>query len=179
MDRIDAKPLDAERLDRLFRLYNARLVRYARTQTRDADAAQDVAAETWLKAGLSLHNLRAADDEAFGWLRTIAQHTASDYYSGYERPQDWTDAVTSRALPAADSAEDVALAEPSAPADHDVELAAALDALPERERLVVRLRMQGLTWEAIGQSYGRTCGTAHRRYSRALQILRAQPALAG
>ncbi|MFD4570509.1 RNA polymerase sigma factor [Streptomyces sp. NPDC058467] len=183
MDRIETKPLSAAsaaRLDRLFRLYGTRLLAYARTQTRDADAAQDVAAETWIRAGRGLHNLRNDDDGAFAWLRVIAQHAATSYYSGYERPEDWTDAVASRALPAAASAEDVALAEPSAPADVDPELVAALDALPEQDRTVVCLRSEGLTWEAVGQSYGRTCGTAYRRYHRVLQTLRADlPALAG
>lgn len=186
MDRIETQPLDAaatERLERLFRLYSTRLLAYARTQTRDADAAQDVAVETWTRAGRGLHRFDGTDEKAFAWLRVIAQHAAADYYNTYERPEDWTDAVSSRALPASASAEDVALADPAAPADVAPELAAALaaalDALPELDRQVVRLRMEGLTWEAIGQSYGRTCGAAYRRYHRVLENLRATLALAG
>jgi len=182
MDRIDVQPLSAasaDRLDRLFRLYSSRVLAYAQTQTRDADAAQDVAAETWTRAGERLHLLQADDDNAFGWLRVIAQYAAVDHYNCYERPEDWTDALTSRDLPATASAEDVALADQDAPADVDPELVAAFDALPERDRTVVQLRMEGLSWEAIGQSYGRTCGAAHRRYHRVLQNLRATSALAG
>lgn len=182
MDRIETQPLSAasaERLDTLFRLYSTRILAYARTQTRDADAAQDVAAETWTRAGQRLHLLKADDDNALGWLRVIAQYAAVDHYSRYERPEDWTDAVVSRDLPAAASAEDVALADQDAPADVDPELVAAFNALPERDRAVVQLRMEGLTWEAIGQSYGRTCGAAHQRYHRVIQTLRATLALAG
>ncbi|MER7659807.1 RNA polymerase sigma factor [Streptomyces albidoflavus] len=182
MDRIDVQPLtaaSADRLDRLFRRYSARVLGYVRTQTRDNEAAQDVAAETWLRAGKRLHLLEAPDQAAFPWLRVIAQYAAIDHYRGYERPEDWTDAVASRALPAAASAEDAALPEPPAPATVDPELVAALAALPEQDRTVVRLRMEGMTYDEIGRTYGRSVGAAYWRYRRALRTLAAVPALAG
>ncbi|QLJ06682.1 sigma-70 family RNA polymerase sigma factor (plasmid) [Streptomyces sp. NEAU-sy36] len=175
MDRID-QPLSAAlaaRLDRLFRLYSTRLLSYTRTLTRDADAAQDVAAEAWTRAARSLPTFEGTDYAAYIWLRTIARNAAADYYTRYERPEDWTEEISSRVLPAAASAEDVALAEPPAPATEVAELLAALDALPEQDRSVVRLRMQGETWEAIGRSYGRTCGAACSRYQRVLSALRS------
>lgn len=184
-DRIDAQPLNealAERLDGLFRRYSGRLLGYARTQTRDAEAAQDVAVETWLRAGKRLHLLEAPDEGAFPWLRTIAQYAAVEYYRGYERPEDWTDAVSSRTLPAAASAEDVALTDSriDSLSDSNPELTAALDALPELDREVIRLRIEeGLSWDGIGQSYGRTCGAAHQRYHRVIRDLRATLALTG
>ncbi|MFF8996189.1 RNA polymerase sigma factor [Streptomyces sp. NPDC014983] len=174
MDRIDVQSSGAlaDRLDRLFRLYSPRLLAYARTLTRDAEAAQDIAAEAWARAVRSLPGFEGTDYAAYIWLRTIARHAAADYYNAYERPEDWTEEVSSRALPAAASAEDVALAEPPAPAAESAELLAALDALPEQDRLLVRLRLEGETWESIGRSYGRTCGAACSRYQRILSALR-------
>lgn len=108
-DRIEID--QAERLDRLFRRYHSRLLAFAATQTRDAATAEDIASETWLRAAVSLPQLRADDDSAYSWLRSITRRAAVDHYrlrSASETPRDWTDAETS--LPAARSAEDVALA---------------------------------------------------------------------
>ncbi|MFE9341329.1 RNA polymerase sigma factor [Streptomyces sp. NPDC007063] len=172
-DRTTLTPEARQRLDRLYRLYGTRVLAFARTRTREAEAAQDVAMETWIKAGLGLHRLRAADAEAFGWLCTIVRHVAVDYYHRYETPRDWSEPVSSRALPADPSAEDVALEEESAPADSPL-LEPLLATLPERDRTVVRLRLEGLTYGAIGSHVDRSEGAAYWRYHRAVRTLRAR-----
>ncbi|MFD9226115.1 RNA polymerase sigma factor [Streptomyces sp. NPDC060064] len=92
MDRIDVRSTKpqavrlsaeaADRLDRLFRLYNIRLLGFASTRVRNRDiaAAEDIVSETWLRAAVSLSQLKAADAQAYGWLCAIAFRAAVDYY---------------------------------------------------------------------------------------------------
>ncbi|MFF5639778.1 RNA polymerase sigma factor [Streptomyces sp. NPDC012825] len=169
MDRIDVQPLtaaSADRLDRLFRLYNTRLLGFAATRTRDAAAAEDVTSETWLRAALALGQLKADDAHAYGWLRSIAVRAAIDYYRprrANERPEDWTDAMASRALPTAP------------PADTD---ALVYEGLTECQAAVWRLKAQGLSDRRIARRLGRSETAVWKRKHAGARRLRAY-ALAG
>ncbi|WP_097922974.1 RNA polymerase sigma factor [Streptomyces sp. wa1063] len=169
MDRIDAQPLtaaSADRLDRLFRLYNRRLVAFAVTRTRDHATAEDVVSETWLRAALSLHQLQADDDRAYGWLRSIAFRAAVDQYRprrASEQPRDWTDALASFSLPAAP------------PADAD---ALAFAALTPRQAAVWKLKSQGLSDRRIALRLGRSETAIWKRKHAGARRLRSSMALA-
>ncbi|MFF2902841.1 RNA polymerase sigma factor [Streptomyces sp. NPDC057966] len=146
-DRIDAPKLSAdsaERLDRLFRLYNQRLVAFAVTRTRDYATAEDVVSETWIRAALSLHQLQSDDDRAYGWLRSITVRAAVDHYRlrrASEQPRDWADATASFSLPVAP------------PADAD---ALAFAALTPHQAAVWKLKAQGLSDRRIALRLGRS-----------------------
>lgn len=179
MDRIDPQPLSAasaERLDKLFRLYNRRVVALARTLANHADDADDIAADTWLVAARWIETLQADDDQAMGWLATLTRHAVRDFYKprrNREQPRDWSDTVSSFALPAAPAAEDVALAEPMP--ELPEHLAALVDSLPENYRTVVLLRCEGVPHSAINDHIGRRAASSSRLVT-ALRTLR--PALA-
>ncbi|MFI6771143.1 RNA polymerase sigma factor [Streptomyces sp. NPDC050355] len=172
MDRIDARPAhaqsgplsarSAERLDRLFRLYHQRLISFAATRTRDFATAEDVVSETWLRAAVSLPQLRAADDDAYGWLRAIAARAAVDHYrpkSTAELPIDWASAVHARVLlPAA----------PAADAD-----ALCLSDLSAAQCTAMKLAAQGLTHRAIASRMGRSAGAVASRLRLGARKLRA------
>ncbi|MGP3691784.1 RNA polymerase sigma factor [Streptomyces sp. IBSNAI002] len=149
----------ADRLDRLFRLHNARLVAFATTRTRDYATAEDVVSECWVRAALSLHQLQADDDRAYGWLRSITVRAAIDHYrrkSASERVTDFGDVVAVRLVPAAP------------PADADLYTLAELTA-PEAR--VLKLASQGLSQSAIGARMGRHKGTVSRQlYSGARRL---------
>ncbi|MGW3715498.1 hypothetical protein ACWDN6_35825, partial [Streptomyces albogriseolus] len=118
--------------------------------------------------------LKADDDHAMGWLATLTRHAVRDFYKprrNREQPRDWSDTVSSFALPTAPAAEDVALAElmPELP-EH---LAALVDSLSETEQAVVRLRCEGLTHRAIIAHTGNS--NVFRRLRSAFDTLR--PAL--
>ncbi|MGF0168643.1 RNA polymerase sigma factor [Streptomyces koyangensis] len=172
MDRIDAQPLtaaSADRLDRLFRLYNARLLGFAATRTRDYATAEDVVSETWLRAAVSLSQLRADDAHAYGWLRSIAFRAAVDQYrprSASEKPEDWTDALASRALPAVPAAEAVT----------DV---FALDVLSVPQCAAVKLAAQGLSNTRIARQLGKSRQAVQQNLASSARRLRASVALAG
>ncbi|MEU8672961.1 RNA polymerase sigma factor [Streptomyces anulatus] len=160
-------PEAADRLDRLFRLHNTRLLGFAVSRTRDHAAAEDVVSETWLRAALSLHQLRADDNRAYGWLRSIAFRAAVDRYrprSASETPEDWSDVLTSRALPPAPAAEDDAL---------------AYEDLTDCQAIVFKLKAQGLSDLRIAQRIGRSETAVRKRKHAGARRLRASLALAG
>ncbi|WP_168724485.1 sigma-70 family RNA polymerase sigma factor [Streptomyces sp. A1547] len=155
------------RLDRLFRLYNQRLVGFATTRTRDFATAEDVVMEAWLRAAAALPQLQADDDRAYGWLRAITVRAAIDHYRlrrSSEEPRDWADATASFPLPA------------EAPADADL---LALAELTVPEARVFKLAAQGLSQSAIGARLGRHKGTVSRQLYSGARRLRASLALAG
>ncbi|MEU2358850.1 sigma-70 family RNA polymerase sigma factor [Streptomyces misionensis] len=160
----------AARLDRLFRLYSGKVTALARQLADRAVDADDIAANAWLVAARWIDTLQADDEQAMGWLVTITRHAVRDFYKPrrtQEVPRDWADAVSAFALPVAPAAEDVALAD-AAPELPEY-LAALVDRLPESQRIVVRLRADGLTWPAIDSRLGtQTWG----RWQRALASLR-------
>lgn len=178
MDRIDARPASPQvtrlsadtsaRLDSLFRLYNQRLVAFATTRTRDYATAEDVVSEAWLRAAASLHQLRADDSRAYGWLRAITVRAAIDHYRprrADEQPADWTDTVTAHALPAS-------------PAPDVVSPIEVLDALSPVQAGVLKLASQGLSHTRIAVRLGRTRQAVDQVMARNARNLRAL-ALAG
>ncbi|MGW1379552.1 RNA polymerase sigma factor [Streptomyces sp. NPDC002446] len=168
MDRIDVQPLSAasaERLDRLFRLYNARLLGFAATRVRNRDiaAAEDITSETWLRAAVSLPQLLADDTHAYGWLRAIAVRAAVDHYRprrASEEPRDWTDAMASRSLPAAPAADVVT----------DV---FALEALSVPQCAAVKLAAQGLSNGRIARQLGKSRQAVQQNLASSARRLRA------
>ncbi|MEV0344101.1 RNA polymerase sigma factor [Nocardia sp. NPDC050713] len=161
-------PLTGEacaRLDALFRLHHARLVAFAATRTRDLATAEDVVSEAWLRAAASLHQLRADDERAYGWLRAIVVRAAVDHYRprrADERPADFTDAATAQALPV------------SAPADESEGLALAL--LTAAQAVVIKLKAQGLSDLRIAHRIGRSETAVRKRKHAGARRLRLQMA---
>lgn len=168
-------PEVAERLERLYRRYRGLVLAVARAHTRDADAADDVASESWVRVAVSLPRLRADDDHAAGWLSTVTVHAAARYYRprrAAEMPTDWTDPVQGTRLPAAPAAESLALAdpEPAPPAA----LRSALDCLPGIERRAVQLRADGLTFWAMAERCGTGRWAVTSAYRRGAGALRSR-----
>ncbi|WP_329449422.1 sigma-70 family RNA polymerase sigma factor (plasmid) [Streptomyces sp. NBC_01426] len=180
-NRTDALPLTADtaaRLDRLFRLYNQRLVRLARNLTNDPATAEDVVMDAWVRAGRSLHQLVSPDAEAFAWLAVLTRHAVADFYKvgrNREIPRDWADAVASFPLPAAPAAEDIVLAEPEP--ELSERLAAAVATLPEQDQAVLLLRADGMPYAAVAGHVGRGDSYVYAHFHRAVGQLRL--ALAG
>ena len=69
---------DDEALAELYTLYRSRVYRFALKLLRDADQAEDVAQETFLRAGAAIHTLNRAHS-LISWLLTIARNEAYGY----------------------------------------------------------------------------------------------------
>ncbi|MGR3939426.1 RNA polymerase sigma factor [Streptomyces sp. BRA346] len=172
MDRIDVQPLSAasaERLDRLFRLYSGRVLAFALTQAKRPEDAHDIAGETWCRVVADIHQLRADDAHAFGWLRTITFRAAVHHYRpkrASEQPKDWSDAVAVRELPAAP------------PADVDLY---ALAELTATQAAAVKLAAQGVSQRAIARRLGRkqqhVCTSIHAGARRLRAVSETKPSL--
>jgi RNA polymerase sigma-70 factor, ECF subfamily len=147
----------------LFREHGPAIYRFALLMARDRADAEDVVQETFLKllthleAGGDRRNLR-------GWLFTVAAHGCRDRARGRLRWLPWT-------------AANEPMVAPSPLRDEDGRVRAAregLQQLPSRDRLLLTLRAQGLSYREIavaarirGSSVGRLLARAVDRWERA------------
>jgi RNA polymerase sigma-70 factor (ECF subfamily) len=128
----------------LYRQYLPRILNYIRLRVDGEDLAQDLTAEVFERAISRQHTLRRR--EAFGgWLFTIARNTVAGHYRS-RRPAVSLEQAVGQPSP-----------NPTPPeaAIHREELArlrAALEALPEREQEIIRLKfLGGLGNQEIGK----------------------------
>ena len=124
----------------LFDEHATGLYRFTLTMLRDMDAAQDVVQETFLK--LIAHIDRGgALPNARGWLFTVAAHGCRDRQRGLSRWLSWIAERDVRPAREAPDAQDGADA-----------VRAAIRTLPSRDRLLIALRAQGLSYREIADA---------------------------
>jgi RNA polymerase sigma-70 factor (ECF subfamily) len=148
-----------------FEAHGAAVYRFAVVLVRNHQDAEDVVQETFLKL---LNHLDAGGDTSNlrGWLFTVAAHAARDRQRRRARWVPW--------LPA----HDTQVAAPVLP-DEDGRLKSARDALqrlPGRDRVLLALRAQGLSYRDIASaarirpaSVGRLLARAVDRWEAALR----------
>ena len=141
----------------LFEAHGAAVYRFAAVLVRHHQDAEDVVQETFLKllrhlqSGGELTNVR-------GWIFTVAAHAARDRQRGRVRWMPWLPVHDTR-VPA-----------PVLP-DEDGRLKAAretLRRLPERDRLLLVLRAQGLSYLEIAAATGIRSTSVGRLLARAV-----------
>ncbi|HEX5109520.1 MAG TPA: sigma-70 family RNA polymerase sigma factor [Vicinamibacterales bacterium] len=146
---------------RLFGEHGTALYRFARATLRDASEAEDVVQETFLKL---LQHLRHGGDRSNlkSWLFTVAANACRTRARWRLRWIPWESGTDRRSVEPADE-------------DPDRRKAwLALRALPARDRLLLALRAQGLSYREIAeaaaikeQSVGRLLARAVDRWKRA------------
>src|SRR5260221_2194744 len=151
----------------LFEAHGTAVFRFAAVLVRHHQDAEDVVQETFLKL---LRHLEAGGDATNlrGWLFTVAAHAARDRERRRPRWVPWLPAHDARVPP------------PALP-DEDGRLKGARDALrrlPGRDRLLLALRAQGLSYRDIAAaarirpaSVGRLLARAVDRWEAALGTL--------
>ncbi|MCR4338733.1 MAG: sigma-70 family RNA polymerase sigma factor [Gemmatimonadaceae bacterium] len=159
-------------VDRLFRTYNAQLVRYLTRRLGDSDLAEEVAQETFVRAMRqdAITNERA-------WLFAVATNLLRDAARRQERERKH---LTLLAAESRDSSED---------ADVEAELSVerlrqsaaarrALGALGDRDRSALLMKEEGLSYPEIAEaldlspgSVGTTLARARRRLVEAYEEL--------
>ena len=146
----------------LFDTEFAAVYRYLAHRLGDPAAAEDLAAETFLRAYQARATFRPGSPRA--WLFTIATNLLRDHARGRVRHDAAFAALAGRAAPVA--------AEPEFP---DPELAAALAALrPEEREALLLLAWAELSYEEIATATGVAVGTVRSRLSRARAQLTAE-----
>lgn len=146
----------------LVQRYQKPLVNFAYRYLGQREDAEDVAQDAFVRAYLSLKDLR--NPEAFaGYLFKIALNLARKGTARLRRPDE-------RVLEAVPSAEASAITHLECE-----QVARAVAGLPEEYRLPVSLHVRdGLSFGEIGDLIGASEGACRMRYHRARQMLRAR-----
>lgn len=151
-----AKQGDRDAFEALYRICYAPLFRVARF--RLGAAAEDVVAETFLRAWAGIERYRDTGAPFIAWLHGIARHVVADELARGRR-------IEPRAELPEHSREQ--------PLDERLTLAQAMDRLPEEQRQVLELKfLIGLTNSEVAAALGKTTGAVNAKQWRALEALR-------
>lgn len=155
---MDASANASRAAQALFQEHGAAVFRFAAVLLRHHQDAEDVVQETFLKL---LGHLRAGRDTGNlrGWLFTVAAHAARDRQRRRRRWIPWK--------PIHDS-----LVSPVSLPDEDGRLRAVRDALhqlPDRDRLLLALRAEGLSYRDIAVAAGVRPASVGKLLARALE----------
>ncbi len=149
-------------VERLFRTYNAMLVRYLTRRLGDRDRAEEVAQETFVRA---LRQGFIANERA--WLFTVANNLVRD--------EARKDARRRRHLALLQAEESAARIEPAPTGAERAEGAVlarrALESLAERDRLALLMRDEGLDYHEIAAALELSVGSVGTTLARARRRL--------
>lgn len=160
-------PPDAAALDVLVARHWKGLYGRCRVLTASAEAARDLAQETWVRALRARRSVQP-DGHLSSYLATIATNLWRDQRRAWRRAGPLADARmasidapvstrTGEEVPLADAIADPGALSRDAQAELRLDLDRALARLPERARDVLVARyLDGLTAAEIGRRYGRT-----------------------
>lgn len=149
----------------IFQRYRDPIFRYCHRCLGDRETAEDATQTTFMRAFASLRSCK--DQGRFhAWLFTIAHNVVIDTHRS-SRPSssiDWADEIADSAA----SPEDLAIA-----ATDLLYITTLLGKLPELQREVVELRLQGLTDKEIASILGKSHEAIRAAQHRALVQLRS------
>lgn len=155
-------------LNEIIRLFRPAIYRYCRSRLPDHEAAEDVTQEVTIAMVEALPRHRADDHAVGAFVFGIAANKVAMWHrSAYRRPETLIDSAPDR-LDTSPGPADIAESN-----DGLARLMASMDALPERFREVLMLRVAaGLSAEEAGQVLGMTAGAVRIAQHRALTMLR-------
>jgi RNA polymerase sigma factor (sigma-70 family) len=155
---------DAAAFARLVRRWQARIVRHAHSFTRDAEAAKDVAQESWMAI---VRGLRALHDPAHfrAWALRIVSNKA----------RDWVRREGARRRAARGLEAELATGVAGAPAGALERVRASLAALEPGQRLILRcFYLEEMSVREIARTLDIPAGTVKSRLFHARNALRAR-----
>ena len=149
-----------------YQTHSSMLISWLRSRTGDAELAEEIASQTWLKVVRSYDQF---DGENFrAWLFQIASRNLTDFFRK-KRP------ISSEKISESVSS----VLEPSTELSHREQkqreqqvLQECLGELPEERLIVVRARFRSESYQSISESTGVSEKTLMTRYHRAQQELR-------
>lgn len=145
--------------DGLFQSLYPSLYRYLHRLTGDADAAEDIAQEAFVR----LLRQKLPDSEVRPWLFTVAMNLVRDRARKAERRHRLLTNAPVLSRPAALPDEDMERNE------RIVAVRAVLDQLPERDRQLLLMREEGFKYEEIAQVVGVAPASVGTLIARALR----------
>lgn len=162
-----SKDGDADAFGELYDRFQPEILRYLTHRTRDADAAEDLAQQVFLKAWQAIPRYQRRKGVPFkAWLYRMAHNQMVDHFRQL-RPTADIDGIE---VPEAPEAEQRVLVR-----EANERLQSALERLSEdhRQVLVLRFLMEKSARE-IGEVMGRKEGTVRGLQMRALKALRVE-----
>jgi RNA polymerase sigma-70 factor (ECF subfamily) len=165
-----AKRGDRAAFGRLVRRHQARVFALGVRWLSNADDADDLVQETFVRAWQALGGFD--ETRAFlPWLMTIAANRARTKASARRPAEEPDESLVWEGASPADETEGALLAR---------DVGAAVDGLPEEQRVVLHLRaVDGLSYREIAQALDVPVGTVMSRLARAREALRARLAARG
>lgn len=157
---------EAPAFDAFFRRHAPRVLAYSRKRGLDAQAAADVAQEVFLKLHKSIDRYEHGR-AALPWFFTIVHRACLDRLRAGKREERfvWTECPELAALPTAEAAHAVE--------ELPDEVEAALAALPDEQRRVIRWRLEREgSFEELARESSRSETSLRKSYSRGLAGLR-------
>jgi RNA polymerase sigma-70 factor (ECF subfamily) len=146
----------------LFDLYSNGLYRMALAMLRDHEAARDVVQDAFVRLIAQVDNHGPLSNPR-GWLYTVAAHACRDRQRRLGRWLPWNrESDTRRAPEAPDRFDDSRL------------VLQAIRTLRSRDRLLIALRSQGLSYQEIGDATGIRHTSVGRLLTRALDRLQQE-----
>lgn len=121
------------------------LFRYLARLTGDAELAQDIAQETFVR----LYQRGSFPDDVRGWLGAVATNLARDEMRTSRRRAALLEARSAAGVAGSESPEDDALA-----IERRDSVRSALAALPRRDREMLLLRHEGYSYREIAEAVG-------------------------
>jgi RNA polymerase sigma-70 factor (ECF subfamily) len=153
--------------EELYREYVNRVYAFLRSQLGNAEDAEDVTSQVFMKAYEAYGRFEARQETPTAWLFRIARNAAMDHYRRAGRRERLERAVAREPVPSAD---------PDVLAEERVlyrELMDALARMPARQREVIGLRHSGLSYLEVGRLMDCSEDAAKMLYHRAVKALRA------
>jgi RNA polymerase sigma factor (sigma-70 family) len=155
----------AEAVAELYHAHFASLFRYLDRLTGDPDLAKDFAQDTFVR----LHRRGALPDDPRAWLATVATNLVRDHQRQARRRAELVvqyagDAAPPSEAPAADATMMVREARS--------QVRAALDALPERDRMLLLLRHEGYSYRELAHAVRVAEGSVGTMLKRATRLFR-------
>jgi len=170
-----SSPMDATvDLEEVYTRYIGQIYRFLYSRVGNREDAEDLTAETFLKASHQL-DVRRSEASIARWLFTVARTVLADHWRKYYR--------YGATLPLDEFHGDSAT-EPATPEAHCKEterwVAESLEALPPRYRRVLELRfLRGFSVQETAQELGVTPGNAkvlqHRALAQAVRVGSVSP----
>jgi RNA polymerase sigma-70 factor (ECF subfamily) len=161
-----------EDVERLFRTYHTQLVRYLTRRLGDRDWAEEVAQETFVRA---LRQPAMTNERA--WLFTVANNLVRDEARKDSRRRRHLELMR-------DEQQEVQEEEHISSLERAQETAMArraIEAIPERDRLALLMREEGLDYNEIAEaleiapgSVGTTLSRARRKLVESYETLQAE-----
>ena len=168
-----AKKGDYGAFDLLILKYQHRIIGLTYKIVKDAQLAEDITQETFIKAYQSLKSFRE-ESAFFTWLYRIASNTAKNYLSSRKRRKEFVvseiydeDREDIFDIPTSDSPEEILIAN-----NLRDQIFSAFSSLPEEIRTALTMReLDGLSYEEISEILACPIGTVRSRIFRGREAI--------